>query len=205
MKRLKIVVVVVTVLSMVGCATRSANNMTVTTFNNGVRETTYYTKYYSSVSWVIEGEVGVEVWLDHDKKVSAFYSLQQSMGWLGPSDLDANALVTGYLVNLTDTPRQVTDFKVIYGRGISTLEAEESVIELIPHSVTRVLPGTFSIINYRTQIPVTAEFILDGKSYSIPLSAERIKAEEMSSLRSDFPWFQPPYYPFDPPLTNTNF
>ncbi|MFG1496633.1 hypothetical protein ABMA57_08365 [Saccharospirillum sp. HFRX-1] len=185
--------------------------MTTTTFKDGVRETTYYSKYYSSVSWVIEGEVGVEVWLDHDKKVSAFYSLQQSMGWLGPSDLEAQALVTGYLVNLTDTPRRVTDFKVIYGRGISTLEAEEAeeaeeaVIALTPHTVTRVLPGTFTIMNYRTQIPVTAEFVLDGTSYSIPLSAERLTIEEVSSPRIDFPWFKPPYYPFDPPLTNSNF
>jgi len=188
-----------------GCATRSANNMTTTVFKDGMRETTHYSKYYSSVSWVIEGEVGVEVWLDHDKEVSAFYSLQQSMGWLGPNDLEAKALVTSYLVNLTDTPRQVTDFKVIYGRGISTLEAEEAVIELNPHTVTRVLPGTFTIMNYRTQIPVTAEFVLDGTSYSIPLSAERLTMQEVSSPRIDFPWFKPPYYPFDPPLTNSNF
>lgn len=192
------------ILMVSGCASHSVNTMTTTVYKDGASETTYYSKYYSSVSWVIEGEVGVEVWLDHDKQVGPFYSLQQSMGWLGPGDLEADGIVTGYLVNLSATPRQVSDFRIVYGRAGQGLEAKGD-IDLAPRTVTRVLPGSMTIPNYGTKVRLTAEFVLDGTEYSIPLVAERKTQQELSHLRSDFPWFQPPYFPFDPPLTNSNF
>ncbi|PTY36454.1 hypothetical protein BGP77_03910 [Saccharospirillum sp. MSK14-1] len=193
------------ILFAAGCATRSANTMTTTVFKDGTSETIHYTKDYVGGSWVIEGEIVVEVWLEHDKQVGPFYGLQQSMGWLGPSDLEANAGVSVYLVNFTDTPREVTDLKVVYGFNGVNIEAEEVVIELIPRSYTQVLPGTITIPNYRRQVGVISEFTLDGSDYSVPVSAIRLTAEGASSERVDFPWFKPPYYPFDPPLTQSNF
>lgn len=192
------------VLSMAtGCATNT-NTMTTTLFKGGKSETIYWSKYYSSASWVVEGEVGVEVWLDHDKKVSPLYSFQDWMGILGPGDLKANGIVTGYLVNLSEAPRQVSGFRVIPHRADQPVALEQT-IELDPHTVTQVHPGTVPIANYGREVGFTVELNLDGTEYSIPLKAQRLTREDMVNLRGDFPWFQAPYFPFDPPLTNSNF
>ncbi|MFG1495467.1 hypothetical protein ABMA57_02460 [Saccharospirillum sp. HFRX-1] len=191
------------VFIVTGCATNT-NTMTTTSFKNGRSETVYWSKYYSSASWVIEGEVGVEVWLDHDKKVSPLYSFQDWMGILGPGDLKANGIVTGYLINLSEAPRQVFRFRVIPDRADQPVNLEQA-IQLDPHTVTQVHPGTFPIANYGTEVGLTVELDLDGIEYHIPLKAQRLTREDMVDLRGDFPWFQEPYFPFDPPLANSNF
>lgn len=185
-------------LMVCGCSTTT---MTVTSMGaNGTRETKVYSEYYSSVDWVVDGKVGLEIWIDHEKKVGPLYSLQRSLGLLGPSDLYAKGMVTGYFVNLDESPKKISDFKVIYGKSNQELVID-SVIELPGRAVTRVLPGKFEISNYGTKVELKAEFLIDGVAYSIPLTANRLTYKEMDGIRESFPWFQEPYYPFDPPLS----
>lgn len=184
-----------------GCA---ITTMTGTTINEqGVREVKTYTKYYNFTDWVVEGEVGIEVWVDHDKKVSPFYSLQRSMGLLGPSDLQAKGLVTGYIVNLDQSAKKISDLKVINVKSSQTLQVK-SDIELDARSVTRVLPGNFDIPNYGTSIDLRIEFLMDGIPQVMLLSLKRLTEQEMHGVRAAMPWFKEPYFPFDPPLTQKN-
>ena len=122
----------------------------------------------------------------------------------GPSDLEASGIVTGYVVNLDEATRHLSDFCILHAGGGDGITVEQD-FELDARSVTQLFPGSIPISNYGTQVSVTAEFMLDGDEYSMPLVANRLTGEELDNLRSDFPWFQAPYYPFDPQLTNTNF
>lgn len=185
-------------LMVCGC---SATTMTTTSMGaDGARETKTYSKYYSSVDWVIDGKVGLEIWIDHEKKVGPLYPLQRSLGMLGPSDLYARGIVTGYFVNLDESSKNISDFQIVYGRSNQRLVIEGDS-ELAGRSVMRVLPGSMEISNYGTRIDLKAEFSVDGVAYSIPLTANRLTDKEMNGIRASFPWFQDPYYPFDPPLS----
>jgi|SRR5690554_182031 len=185
-------------LMVYGCSTTT---MTVTGMGaDGTRETKVYSKYYSSVDWVVDGKVGLEIWIDHEKKVGPLYPLQRSLGMLGPSDLYAKGIVTGYFVNLDESPKQITDFQVVYGRSNKELVVD-SVIDLPGRAVTKVLPGNVEISNYGTKVELKVEFLIDGVAHSIPLTANRLTYKEMDGIRESFPWFQEPHYPFYPPLS----
>ena len=180
-----------------GCST---TGMTVTTTDKSGRlETKQYTKYYSVGEWAVPGQIGLEVWIDHEKKVSPLYPIQLATGTLGPSDLSATGLITVYFVNLEQRHRQVTDLVVS-----RTLRKPESVqigsIELAPRALNKVVLGRLPIPNYGTKMDLSIQFKLDGVPHSTSPTLHRRTVTEMQDPAKDFPWFQPPYYPFDPPL-----
>ncbi|MCH8544877.1 MAG: hypothetical protein LAT61_15045 [Alcanivorax sp.] len=185
------------VTALVGC---SATEMTRTSINeSGNRESVTYTKYYSAGEWAVPGEIGLEIWMDHEKKVGPFYSIQRALGALGPNDLRAEGLVTIYFVNLDDSPRRVTDINVSLVRGAAEpLEVES--LELAPRSVTKAVPGRFPISNYGTEAAVSVQFRIDDLPLSTSTTLRRLTHAELQDPRKDFPYFQAPYYPFDPPL-----
>ena len=167
---------------------------------DGVNETTYYSGYYNAVQWVEEGKVGLEIWVDHDKKVSPFYPILSALALLGPGDLHASGVVTGYFVNLGDSARTISDFRVYHERSGEIIDVEP-VIELEARSVNTVLPGTIPIANYGTSVELEAKFSIDGAEQRIPLVVRRLTSSELPHVRGSMPWFQPPYFPFDPPLS----
>lgn len=179
----------------------SATGMSVTTIDrSGRSETKTYTKNYSVGEWVLPGQVGIEIWIDHEKEVSPLYPLQQATGTLGPSDLSATGLITIYFVNLEQKPRQVTDIAISLARGKGeTLRGESS--ELAPRALTKNVPGRVAISNYGTEVTLNVQFKLDGVVHTTSPTLKRRTDAEMREPAKGFPWFQPPYYPFNPPLS----
>jgi hypothetical protein len=192
------IAVAVIVAVLFGC---SATGMSVTTIDkSGRSETKNYTKNYSIGEWVSPGQVGIEIWIDHEKEVSPLHSLQQATGTLGPSDLRATGLITVYFVNLEQRPREVTDIVVSNIRGKDEpLQVKSS--QLAPRALTKIVPGRVSISNYGTDVPLSVQFKLDGVAYSTSPTLKRRTDVEMQNPTKGFPWFEPPYYPFNPPLS----
>lgn len=197
MKLYELVACTILTVIVAGC---SSTGMTVSTMSKDGRvETKNYTKYYSVAEWAAVGEVGMEIWIDHEKEVSPLYPLQQATGTLGPSDLHATGLITVYFVNLEKKPMQVTDLNVSLAQAKETPLVVKS-LELGPRSVTRVVPGRIPISNYGTEVALSVQFKLNGVQHSTSPTVHRRTDSEMQNPAKDFPWFQPPYYPFVPPL-----
>jgi len=180
-----------------GCST---TGMTVTTIDKTGRSATkQYTKNYSVGEWASPGKVGLEIWIDHEKEVSPLYPLQQATGTLGPSDLYATGLITIYFVNLEQSPHQVTDLVVLPARGKAEPLKVQSV-EISPRALTKVVLGRIPISNYGTEVDLSVQFKLDGVVHSTTPKLHRRTETEMQSPTKGFPWFEAPYYPFNPPL-----
>jgi hypothetical protein len=174
--------------------------MTVTTIDrSGRSETKIYTNHYISGEWAVPGEVGLEIWIDNEKKVGPLYLVQRATGTLGPSDLNATGLVTVYFVNLQKRPMQVTDLDIsLTGGKVVPLQIQS--LDLTPRALTKVVPGNFPISNYGTAVGLSVQFKLDGVLHSTSPTLHRLTDAEMLYPRKDFPWFKAPYFPFDPPL-----
>jgi len=111
----------------------------------------------------------------------------------------ATGLITVYFVNFEQRPRQVTDIVISNARGKDEpLQVKSS--QLAPRALTKIVPGRISISNYGTEVPLSVQFKLAGVAYSTSPTLKRRTHAEMQQPAKDFPWFQPPYYPFSPPL-----
>src|SRR5690606_21419039 len=89
-------------LALVGC---NSGSMTVRSYDSttGKSEVRNYSKYYDTGAWLVPGKIGVSVVVEHEKKnILMLYSIQQSLGALGPSDLEAAGKVTVYVWNKLD-------------------------------------------------------------------------------------------------------
>jgi len=198
MKLVYSIFVFVCIAAASGCTT---SGMTVTTMDkSGRTETKTYTKYYGVGDWVATGQVGIEIWIDHEKEVSPLYSLQVATGTLGPSDLEATGLVTVYVVNLEQRQRQITDLVVSRARGKEGV-LQISSSDLAPRAISKIVPGRLPISNYGTEVPLSVQFKLDGVAYSKSLTVKRRTETDEVRPAKDFPWLQAPYFPFDPPLS----
>jgi hypothetical protein len=174
----------------------------------GVYEKRVYTKFYNASEWVEEGKLGLEVWVDHEKKViPVVHQAQQALGLLGPGDVEASGLVTLYFVNLD------TNDKVVHVTGITSSSPRSGVTLELPiqtqlksRSHTQLVVGRVPISNYGTYIDVVIEFSVNGVKHSRKLTAKRLTEIEMAQYSGrdghpPYPWFSSPYYPFNPPLT----
>ena len=173
----------------------------------GEYEKRVYSKFYNAAEWVQEGKLGLELWVDHEKKVMpVVHQAQQALGLLGPSDVEATGLVTLYFVNLDSVGKavRVAGFTTPAPRPGTVAELPK-VIRLEPRSHTSLVVGKIPISNYGVSIEATVEFSVDEVSYSKSLKAKRLTEIEMAqysgqSGRPSYPWFVAPYYPFNPPL-----
>ncbi len=156
---------------LAGCST---NSMTVSSYDGatGKAETRHYSKYYDAGDWVTRGQIGISVVIDHDKTViPVVHGLQQTMGALGPGDLEANGKVTVYLWNTTDEKREISLRK--FTSRSNTLELNGSVNVIPPRSRTGGPIGTIPISNYGTEIPVEVQYEVNGKVGTLSLTLAR--------------------------------
>ncbi len=194
---------IIAAVIMAALSACSATGMVVSEFNpkTGRHEKTIYTKYYSVGEWAALGQVGLEIWIDHEKTVGPLYGIQQATGALGPSDLHATGLITTYFVNLEQKPRTITGLMISSTSGKRASEQPQE-LQLAPRSVHQLVVGRVPIPNYETEVKLSVQYMLDGVPQSISPILRRRTETEMQHPRKDFPWFQPPYFPFEPPIAN---
>jgi hypothetical protein len=156
---------------------------------------TVYSKYYDKGVWLEEGRLGLQLVVDHGAAPN-------------PNVVVADGLVTIYLVNLEDRPREIQSLAVSTPRHEKLLRQDLRVVAL-KRSRTKVPMGTIPIFDYGTEIPLTVTFQIDGGpqqtlNVTLPrITDPQLKARD-SGERPPYPWFEAPYFPFTPPLSIVN-
>ena len=79
------------------------------------------------------------------------------------------------------------------------------------NNVTLTSGGSIPIFAYGTEIPVVIKVDVDGLApKTLKLTVPRLQEAQLavfgpnSKGRPPYPWFQEPYFPFDPPLSIVN-
>ncbi len=192
----------------VSCGTSGPNSMISTTMDGktGKTETKVFSGFYNAADWIEEGNLGLEVWIDHKKDVIPLLnSLQQATGTLGPSDMRADGLITLYFVNLQQKERRIQNISVRTLRNEPGSIGTQSAVGR-PRAVNRAVLGTVPISNYAQDVSLTIKFDVDGVPYEKVMKVKRLTQTEMDvfstpGAKAPYPWFTAPYYPFDPPMS----
>jgi hypothetical protein len=156
---------------------------------------TNYSKYYDLGVWLEEGKLGLQVAVDHGPTPN-------------PRLVIATGSVTLYLVNLETKPRQIRSLSVVTAKNERSLPQEASAVAA-QRARTRVPLGTIPIFDYGTEIPLTITIDVDGAApKTMKLTVPRLTEQQLEVFgpkgRPPYPWFQTPYFPFEPPLSIVN-
>ncbi len=156
---------------------------------------TNYSKYYDLGVWLEEGKLGLQVTVDHGPLPN-------------PRLVIATGTVTLYLVNLETRPRQIRGLSVATMKNEKSLSQESSAVAL-QRARTKVPLGTIPIFDYGHEVPLTITIEVDGLPPKImKLTVPRLTEQQLEAFgpkgRPPYPWFQAPYFPFEPPLSIAN-
>ena len=172
-----------------GCATGQ-----MVSYEAGGKQTSY-SKYYDLGVWLEEGKLGLQVAVDHGPTPN-------------PRLVIATGAVTLYLVNLETRPRQIRGLSVATAKNERSLPQEASAVAA-QRARTKVQLGTIPIFDYGTEIPLTITIEVDGLGpKTMKLTVPRLTEQQLEVFgpkgRPPYPWFQAPYFPFEPPLAIVN-
>ena len=178
---------------------------------SGRREAREYSRHYDAGDWLLEGKLGMQLAITHEKTfVPVLYDMQKVLdaigvpGALGTDDQFATGVITLFLVNLELQNRLVRLLRVASG----TLERTPTGgLEVVAgaRTQTRVNLGSVPIQNYGKEVTLSVEYEIDGvadvKTLWLKRRTDRENAEYFSrGGRPPYPWYRAPYYPFRPPL-----
>lgn len=166
-------------LLLAGCA----SSMQETTYDpaTGRANVKKYAPYFGTRTLLASGKVGLNLVVDLDKKVVPGLSqLQQSLGALGPGDLDATGLFTAYVHNLTTEPVSLKiDAMSHQHQPIPNVPV---IINLGPSSYEKVIFGQVGIFGYATELNVEITYSIGDESQSRTLIARR---QTEAEIRAD--------------------
>lgn len=190
------------------CGMSGPNSMISTTMDGktGKTETKVFSGFYNAAEWIEEGNLGLEVWIDHKKDVVPLLNaLQQATGTLGPNDMRADGLITLYFVNLQQKERKIQNISARTIRNESASSGTQSTVGR-PRALNKAVLGTVPISNYAHDVSLTIKFEVDGVAYEKVMKVKRLTQTEMDVFSSPggkapYPWFAAPYYPFNPPIS----
>lgn len=167
------------VLTITGC---NSGSMSVSSYNQATqsRETSTYSKYYTSYDWIIKDALRLTVVVDHEKiNIPIVYGVQQNLGLLGPSDFAAKGKVAISLWNQSSTPKTIKILRITSDN--QTLDVSQT-LNAPSGSLSKIIkPGSIDIDNYGTQIPVKVYYELDGKK---GVSTLLLKRKTYSELKA---------------------
>jgi len=194
MKNLFALAAVSVILAALAC---SYGTMRETTYDSKGKATTQnYSKYYSVGVWFVEGKLGLQVVVDHEKReVPGVYGTKQALGLLGPDDLEAVGLYTLYLWNIDQEPHEIVFTRIVGDREpLNDLVNVKQVAS--PSHRQKVVAGRGPISNYGKEIALALEAIVDGTPVTVKAVARRQTYEELKAHNEgkvDWPWYKEPY------------
>lgn len=158
-------------------------------------ERVIYSKYYDLGVWLDEGKLGLQVAVDHGPTPN-------------PRLVIATGTVTIYLINLEMKPRQVRGLSVATAKNERSLPQDVTAVAA-QRARAKVALGTIPIFDYGTEIPLTVTVDVDGSApKTMKLTVPRLTEQQLEVFRPNgrppYPWFQAPYFPFEPPLAIVN-
>jgi hypothetical protein len=138
-----------------------------------------YAPYFATRTILVADRVGLDLVVDLEKKViPGLHQLQQSLGALGPGDVDATGLFTAYVWNLSAEP-QVLNLGSLTTSG-QTLPGAPIVIRLKPDTYEKVVLGRVGIFNYATDLKIQISYSSDGTPIERTLHARRLTQAEIN-------------------------
>jgi hypothetical protein len=137
-----------------------------------------YAPYFGTRTILLPDRVGLDLVVDLEKKmIPGLYQLQQSLGALGPGDVDATGLFTAYVWNMSSEP-QVLNLSTI-ATGGQMLPGVPIVVRLKPDSYEKIVLGRVGIFNYATELKVQISYSSDGAPIERTLHARRLTQAEI--------------------------
>lgn len=155
---------------------------------------TIYSKYYDTGFWLDEGKLGLQVVADHEMTS-------------GPNAAAATGKLTIYLINLEQKPTEVRSLVVSGRRKLQSLPNEQTLTAKA-RSRTRAEFGQLHISNYGERLDLIVQYELaNGTKQTKEIVLNRRTEQEIekyfgSKGRPPYPWFETPYFPFNPPFVS---
>ena len=135
----------------------AANTMQVTEIGPQGTKVSNYSGYFDTRTILVPGRVGLDLVVDVEKKqIPIVHGIAQSLGALGPSDMDATGLFTAYLHNLT-LEAQTLRISAMTHEGQPIPDAIREVI-LKPDSYEKVVLGRVHIFSYARDLKVQMSY-----------------------------------------------
>jgi hypothetical protein len=166
-------------LALAVCAA-CASTMQVTQVDPKSHTTTVkkYAPYFGTRTILIPGRVGLDLVVDLEKKmIPGLYQVQQSLGALGPGDVDATGLFTAYVWNMSSEP-QILNLSSMATAG-QMLPGAAIVVQVKPDSYEKVVLGRVGIFNYATDLKIQISYLSDGAAIERTLHARRLTQAEI--------------------------
>jgi hypothetical protein len=165
------------VISLVaGCST----SMQETRYDSktGVTSTTKYAPYFQTRTLLVSDKIGLDLIVDVEKKVMpGLYQLQQSLGALGPGDLNATGLFTAYVTNLTNEPLSLNVSAMTHQR--QSVPGLPVVVNLMPNAYKKIVLGRIGVFSYATKLEVEIVYCAGSETVTRTLKLRRLTPEDI--------------------------
>lgn len=171
MPKPSIIAVALIVFALAGCTA----SMRVTRYDQktGSASTITYAPYFQTRTILVPEKIGIDLIVDLEKKViPGLYQLQQSLGALGPGDMNATGLFTAYIHNLTNEPLQLSITAMTHKR--QPVPGTPAVITLRPDTYEKVVLGRVGIFSYATDLAVEFAYSAGTVTAARSLTARRL-------------------------------
>lgn len=144
----------------------------------GVTSVTKYAPYFQTRTLLVSDKIGLDLIVDLEKKViPGLYQLQQSLGALGPGDLNATGLFTAYVTNLTNEPLSLNISAMTHQR--QSVPGLPVVINLRPNAYEKIVLGRIGIFSYATKLEVEIVYDAGSESVTRTLKLRRLTPEDI--------------------------
>ena len=146
----------------------------------GVTSVSMYAPYFQTRTLLVPDKIGLDLIVDLEKKViPGLHQLQQSLGALGPGDLDATGLFTAYVSNLTDEPLSVDISAMTHQSQL--VPGLPAVVNLKPNGYEKIVLGRVGIFSYATNLEVPITYSVGSDSIRRTLKLRRLTPEDIQS------------------------
>lgn len=157
---------------------------------------TLYSKYYDTGFWLEDGKLGLQVVADHEMTS-------------GPNAAAATGKITIYLINLEQKPTELRSLVISDRQKVKSLPSEQT-LKAKPRSRTKAEFGQLSIFNYGEKLDLIIQYELaNGTKKTKEVVLTRRTEQEIAKYfgpkgRPPYPWFEAPYFPFNPPFVSAD-
>lgn len=177
--------------TIVGCSTTT---LVETQYRDGKYQQKVYTKYYDDGGYLFGEDVGMIVCVDDVKKnIPILYGIQRWIGALGPSDLDAEGLVTLYFWNLSQKDYSFEIESI--SNANSTLTDFNGRVQIPSTDKTKhsIIAGNLPISNYGKEVDLSIVVKSSAETFTKHYTAHRRTNEDFERFfgpknESPYPW-----------------
>jgi hypothetical protein len=149
-------------------------------FEDRCHSVSKYAPYFQTRTLLVPDKIGLDLIVDLEKKVIPdLYQLQQSLGALGPGDLNATGLFTAYVSNLTDEPLSLNISAMTHQH--QSVPGLPTVVNLKENAYEKIVLGRVGIFSYATNLEVEVAYSVGSDSVRRTLKLRRLTTEDIEN------------------------